>query len=314
MGSAIGSVVGGIAGSAFPVVGTALGSTLGGAVGGLLGGSQSSSDMQNRAIQSGQMSYDQARALGTEAANMAKFKPYGITSNIGSFNVSDTGNATMGLSPQQQAYENQLNQQAMTFTGINPRVDPQGLFSAMQAVRDPINQRNQLALEQRQAAQGTLGLGSAMYGGANPQQFAMQQAMQEQLSQDALTSMTQANQLTQQGLANQQSALGLSYTPQSQLMNLSKFGYDLGGQYNQSLQNQGSLFSGAGIQGLPALSRGYENAADIAANQARTDAGLWGTVGQSVGGLFGSGKMSDMFGGWGDAGASQAKAIGASYW
>jgi hypothetical protein len=96
MGSALGSVVGGIAGSAFPVVGTALGSTLGGAVGGLIGGSSSSSDMQNRATQAGQMSYDAARALGQEASAMAKFKPYGITSNIGSFNVSDTGNATMG--------------------------------------------------------------------------------------------------------------------------------------------------------------------------------------------------------------------------
>ena len=311
MGGNILGTVGTIAGTYF---GGPIGGQIGGAIGSAIGGSQSSNDMQNRAIQSGQMSYDQARALGKEAAEMAKFKPYGITSNIGSFNVSDTGQATMGLSPQQQAYEDQLNQQAMTFTGVNPMVDPQGLFNAMQAVRDPINQRNQLALEQRQAAQGTLGLGSAMYGGANPQQFAMQQAMQEQLSQDALTSMTEANRLTQQGLANQQSALGLSYIPQSQLMDLAKFGYGLGGQYNQAIQNQASLFGQSGIQGLPALTTGYQTAADIAANQARTDAGLWGTVGQSVGGLFGSGKMSDMFGGWGDAGASQAKAIGASYW
>jgi hypothetical protein len=311
MGGNILGTVGTIAGTYF---GGPIGGQIGGAIGSAIGGSQSSSDMQDRAIQSGQMSYDQARALGKEAAEMAKFKPYGITSNIGSFNVSDTGQATMGLSPQQQAYENQLNQQAMTFTGVNPRVDPQGLFNAMQAVRDPINQRNQLALEQRQAAQGTLGLGSAMYGGANPQQFAMQQAIQEQLSQDALTSMTEANRLTQQGLENQRSALGLSYAPQSQLMDLAKFGYGLGGQYNQAIQNQASLFRGTAAEGLPALTTGYQNAADIAANQARTDAGLWGTVGQSVGGLFGSGKMSDMFGGWGDAGASQARAIGASYW
>ena len=311
MGGALGAI-GSAVGGAF---GGPVGSALGGAVGGLLGGSQSSSDMQNRAIQSGQMSYDQARALGREAAAMAKFKPYGITSNIGSFNVSGTGNATIKLSPQQQLYEDQLNKQAITFTGVNPRVDPQGLFNAMQAVRNPINQRSDLALEQRLAAQGRLGLGSAMYGGGTPEQFAQEQARQEQLSQDYLNSLTQANQLTQQGLTNQQTALGLSYIPQSQVQNLAKFGYDVGNQYNQSLQNQGSLFSGAGIQGLPALSQGYNNAADIAANQARADAGLWGTVGQSVGGLLGgSSGFSGMFGGWGDAGASQAKAIGASYW
>jgi hypothetical protein len=225
----------------------------------------------------------QAKQLGQEAAEMAKFKPYGITSNIGSFNVSDTGQATMGLSPQQQAYENQLNQQAMTFTGVNPMVDPQGLFNAMQATRDPINQRNQLALEQRLAAQGRLGLGSAMYGGGTPEQFAMQQAMQEQLSVDYLNSLQKANQLTGQGLANQSSALGLSYIPQNQLQNLSQMGMNIGNAYNQQAISQGGLLSGTSVAGLQGFNQSMNNAMDSQAAAISGQAGLYSGLLQAGG-------------------------------
>ncbi|MCI4436900.1 MAG: hypothetical protein JHC33_08860 [Ignisphaera sp.] len=291
MGGSLGAI-GSIVGSYFGPVGSAVG----GAIGSAIDNNNSSHDMQQQSVQTGRDSYNDARALGQEASNMAKFKPYGITSNLGSFNVSDNGNSSIQLSPQQQLYENQLNQQAMSFTGVNPKVDPQGLFNIMQAVRNPINQRDNLALEQRLASQGRLGLGSAMYGGGTPEQFALDQARQEQLSQDALTSMTQANQLTQQGLANQQSALGLSYIPQGQVQNLANFGYNVGNQYNQSIQNQANLFRGTAAVGLPALMNGYNNANDIAANQARTNAGLWNTVGQSIGGLLGGSSTAKMYG------------------
>lgn len=79
------------------------------------------------------------------------------------------------------------------------------LFGQQQAMRSPVQERQQLELENRLRAQGRLGTTTAAYGGT-PEQLAMAKAVQEQQSADAFNSMTQAEQMA----ASQQArALGL---------------------------------------------------------------------------------------------------------
>ena len=79
------------------------------------------------------------------------------------------------------------------------------LFGQQQAMRSPVQQRQQLELENRLRAQGRLGTTTAAYGGT-PEQLAMSKAIQEQQAADAFNSMTQAEQMA---TSQQARALGL---------------------------------------------------------------------------------------------------------
>ena len=79
------------------------------------------------------------------------------------------------------------------------------LFQQQQAMRSPVQQRQQLELENRLRAQGRLGTSTAAYGGT-PEQLAMAKAVQEQQAADAFNSMTQAEQMA---TSQQARALGL---------------------------------------------------------------------------------------------------------
>lgn len=287
MGSALGSIGTAVGG----FVGGPVGASIGGAIGGMIGGNQSSSNAQQAYQQTGQMSFDQARELGRESASMAEFKPYAISNAIGNVNARGTS-LDMSLSPQQQAYADALNAQAGQYLGKQTYVDPQGLFNQMQAMRHPEIERQQALTDAKLAAQGRLGVGGALYGGSNPEQFGLNKAIQEQLSADAYNSMLNANQITSQNLGNQKTALGLSYVPQDALTAQAKLAYDFGNQYNQSLQNQASLFSGNAAVGLPAMTSANNAALSTQLAQQQANNQAWNTIGQSVGGLFSGGNSS----------------------
>ena len=93
------------------------------------------------------------------------------------------------------------------------------------------------------AAQGRLGLGSALYGGGSPEEFARQQALLEQQSKDFLT----AQQGAQSELTSQQNLLsaltGQAYQPQTQMLNALQVTSPLQ-QYKQS----GALAGGEAYQ------------------------------------------------------------------
>jgi hypothetical protein len=91
------------------------------------------------------------------------------------------------------------------------------LFQQQQAMRSPVQQRQQLELENRLRAQGRLGTSTAAYGGT-PEQLAMAKAVQEQQAADAFNSMTQAEQMA----ASQQArALGLGQATAGMASNIS---------------------------------------------------------------------------------------------
>lgn len=85
----------------------------------------------------------------------------------------------------------------------------QDIFNRLQALREPGNEEARVNLDQQLFAQGRGGLRTAQYGGS-PEELALQRALQEQRSADAVTAITQARQeamdLSNQRLAGLQEA------------------------------------------------------------------------------------------------------------
>lgn len=180
----------------------------------------------------------------------------------------------MTLSPQEQALQQQLFGGAGQFFGqaqMPTRTREQEIFERMRAAQRPEEERQRLALEERLAAQGRLGVSSAAYGGATPEQLAMATAQEEARSRAMLGAMqqAQAEQMQQAGLGQQ--FLGASYIPQAQLLAAAQ-----PAQRTAELQQQAQLY-GTGLFGETALS-GIE--ARLLAEQAR--ANLLGGIGSNI--------------------------------
>ena len=180
----------------------------------------------------------------------------------------------MTLSPQEQALQQQLLGGAGGFFGqaVQPtQAREQAIFERMRAAQRPEEERQRLALEERLAGQGRLGVSSAAYGGATPEMLAMATAQEEARNRSLLGAMqqAQAEQMQQAGLGQQ--FLGAGYVPQAQLLAAAQPGIQ-----QQQLAQQAQQF-GTGLFGETMMS-GLE--ARLLAEQAR--ANLLGGVGSNV--------------------------------
>ena len=180
----------------------------------------------------------------------------------------------MTLSPQEQAMQQQLLSGAGGFFGqaVQPtQAREQAIFERMRAAQRPEEERQRLALEERLAGQGRLGVSSAAYGGATPEMLAMATAQEEARNRSMLGAMqqAQAEQMQQAGLGQQ--FLGSGYIPQSQLLAAAQPGIQ-----QQQLAQQAQQF-GTGLFGETMMS-GLE--ARLLAEQAR--ANLLGGVGSNI--------------------------------
>jgi len=247
-----------------------------------------------------------ALEMAQSALDLSQFRPFTVTSATGgTFGVKpptmmtdpDTGEqfmsgteATLGLSPEELALQKSLFADATTaFQDVlqegGMAAREQGVYDRLRAVQEAEEQRRQLALEERLASQGRLGVTSAMYGGT-PEQLALSQAQETAKNQAALMAMqqAQAEQLQQANIAG--SLLGASYIPQAQMLNVQQ-----AAQLFPQLQQQAQLF-GAGQYGETMMS-GLE--ARLIAEQAR--ANLLGGIGSGVlGGMFSPVKTDDGIG------------------
>jgi hypothetical protein len=224
----------------------------------------------------------------------------------------------MTLSPQEQALQQQLLGGAGGFFGqaVQPtQAREQAIFERMRAAQRPEEERQRLALEERLAGQGRLGVSSAAYGGATPEMLAMATAQEEARNRSMLGAMqqAQAEQMQQAGLGQQ--FLGAGYIPQSQLLAAAQPGIQ-----QQQLAQQAQQF-GTGLFGETMMS-GLE--ARLLAEQAR--ANLLGGVGSNIlAGMFtpqvnqrtgnvtsagGLGDLGGLFGGIGEGLGEIGRAIG----
>ena len=175
------------------------------------------------AQQLGQAAQAGAQALAQQAQAGAEFRPYTVTSGLANIATTPEGGFGITLSPEQQAAQQQLQQQATGLfgqVGADPSTAQAQLFEQMRAVQRPEEERQRLALEERMLSQGRLGLSSAAYGGASPELLAMETARQEAMAranlgarQQAMAEQSQAVQLggrlQDAGYQPQQQALGL---------------------------------------------------------------------------------------------------------
>ena len=282
-------------------LGTAVGDFLGG-TGGQLIGTGLSIDELNKITDVAQRSAQEQAALGRQAQQEMAFKPFTVSTGFGGVQATPEGGYATTLAPQQAAQQQQL--QALTggllggMGGVAPDVSgiqqqalggvggfltgamapmaqrEADVYERIRATQRPEEQRQQLALEERLAAQGRTGLRTAQFGGS-PEQFALAQAQEEAKARASLGAMqqAQAEQLQQVGLAesmfglggraaglpqalqagqlgNIQAAMGLQYMPEQQLLgtltpalsiaDLARTGQQLGAQ----------TMSAAGISGL----------------------------------------------------------------
>lgn len=90
------------------------------------------------------------------------------------------------------------------------------VFERIRATQRPEEERQRLALEERLAAQGRLGVRSAAFGGATPEQLALATAQEEAQDRASLAAMQQAGVERQRALGEAQ-ALGGMFTQQAGL-------------------------------------------------------------------------------------------------
>jgi len=211
--------------------------------------------------QAGESAYQRATGFGEQLAGQAAgtFKPFTVSTGLGpGISVGQQGDVTVTMPQSQEEAAREIarrgSQQLMGAIGpgalqaeqerIQGMLLGQGIgaaqqdvYSQLQALRAPEQERQRLALEERLFNQGRTGVRTAMFGGT-PEQLAMEKAIQEQQAADALMARQQAGAEQQQraglisqalGLGGQQQALqaelGLggvqaAFLPQQQALSL----------------------------------------------------------------------------------------------
>ena len=264
----------------------------------------------------GQMAAARASALGSQLAQQAAgtFKPFTVSTGLGpSLRVGQEGITYAPVEPGSYEAQQQMDAKALARSGAQQLAAVTGpgklqaeqarlqgmllgqdigtaqqdVFSQLQALRAPEQERQRLALENRLFQQGREGIRTAQYGGT-PEQFAMEKAIQEQQAADALMARQQAQAEQQQragliaealGQGRQQQALqaelGLggvqaAFLPQQQALSLlsaatpfSELGTRAG---LQGVITEGEL----GLGGLQALTMGETTAAATEQEYLRT--------------------------------------------
>ena len=231
----------------------------------------------------GEAANTQAQDLASQLQGLSTFKPYTMTTATGgTFGATANEDGSMGttltLSPEERALQAQMFGGASDFfsratqdTGART----QDLFNQMRAIQSPEEQAQRLALEERLAAQGRLGVQTAQFGGT-PEALSLNMAQERARNEAMFGAMQQARQEQAQQAALGQQFLGQSYVPQAQMLNAIQ-----GTSLFPQLQQQAQLFS-AGQFGETSMS-GIE--AQLLAEQAR--ANLIGGLGSSMlSGLF----------------------------
>lgn len=242
-------------------------------------GEQAIAGVQVRDPVTGQMiTVPGAYGLAQMGLEQTAFKPFTVTSSTGSqFGVTPTATgglaAAFGLSPEEAALQQSLmsGAQNMFTAAQGDRAQREAdIYSAIRAVQTPEEERQRMALEERLAAQGRLGVQTAQYGGT-PEQLAMAQAQAEAQNRASVAAIEQARaEQLQQAQLGQQFMTG-SYMPQSQMMNVLQ-----ASQLFPQLQQRGQLygaglFGEAGMGGLQAL-----------LGAAQGQANLMGTIGTGL--------------------------------
>jgi hypothetical protein len=306
-----------------------------GTIGSGIGGMAAINAAYDRLGDVGERALSGANLIAGQGLQQTAFKPFTVTTGMGdrigitesgldvslgqgaplSSQLLSTAATRLGETPVGTAATNLATQQAFgvgsDFMGRLGQTDmarEQEIFDRIRATQLGEEERQRLALEERLASQGRLGVRTSMFGGT-PEQFALAQAQEEAQNRASLAAIQQAQQEQRQqaaigaqfaGLgsslagrqqamneAQQRMALGAltgAYLPQAQALNVLQQGLNAA-----QLQQRGQL-AGAGLFGEASMS-GLEALLGSALGQAN----LMGNVGTGLlsGALQGSGSGQD---------------------
>jgi len=225
------------------------------ALGGL-GGAYLAERAYSRLGDIGEQAMAGASEIGQAGLEQTEFRPFTVTTATGGMmDVSPEGGITLGLSPEEQALQQQLFGGAGGFFGqaMQPTDErEQEIFQRMRTAMSPEEQRQRLEQEQRMAAQGRLGVRTAQFGGT-PEQLALAKAQEEARNSAMLGAMQQARQEQMQQAALGQQFLGAGYMPQQQLVAGLQPGLGQQQLEQQSRQFGSGMFGEATMSGLEAM-------------------------------------------------------------
>lgn len=218
------------------------------------------------ALEIGQKSAKAAEQLGQTAAGMTQFKPFTVTTGLGGATTTPEGGYTLGLSPEQQALQNQLLGQAQGLfgqIGVDPSTAQADLYEQMRAVQRPEEERQRLALEERMLSQGRMGLSSSAYGGSSPELLAQETARQEAMARANLGARTQAMSEQAQALTSASGLMGLGYMPQQRALGALGYGLESAKLADIGRRTGAELFGQLGGRGIQSLMQGLEQATGL---------------------------------------------------
>lgn len=179
-------------------------------------------DQANRLNNLGNDVVKNTQTLADQATAGTTFKPYTVTSNLGTTGVDQSGGINYNLTPElQQQYQRLLGQSSNLFGQVTQPMAQreQDVYNRIRATQMPEEQRAQLEMEGRLYNQGRDGISSSMYGGT-PEQLAYHKAVQEAQNNASLMALQQARadqaQNANLGGMLQQSA----FLPGAQMANL----------------------------------------------------------------------------------------------
>jgi hypothetical protein len=199
--------------------------------------------------------------LAQELSGMLEFQPYTVTSATGGqFGMQrdpTTGQMTYQLqtSPEEQALQRQQMERAGMFfeQAAMPTADrEQEVYQRMRTVMSPEEERQRLALEQRLAAQGRLGVTTGMFGGT-PEALVLAKAQEEARNQAMLNAMQFAGQEQQRQAQLGSGMLAAGYVPQAQLLNALQPGMTAAERARQAQAQQAQTYGQTYASGLEAL-------------------------------------------------------------
>jgi hypothetical protein len=208
--------------------------------------------------------------LGERVVGEAQFRPFTVTTGLGSTTTTPTGGIAVGLSPEQEALQQQLLGQARGLfgqVGVSPAEAQADVYEQIRATQRPEEERQRLAMEERLLSQGRLGLQSAAYGGASPELLAMETARQEAMARAGLSARQQALAEQQQALTQATGLLGAGYTPQQQALEALRIGTPVAGMAQTGQLGGTELLSQLGRSGIEAYMQSAQLATELQQQQ-----------------------------------------------
>lgn len=216
-------------------------------------------------------------ALPQITAPDVTFQPFTVTSGMGGVTGGPTG-TTYTLSPEQQAMQQQLFGGAGQLFGQAqmPTADREAeVYQRIRAAQAPEEERQRLALEERLAQQGRLGVRTSMFGGT-PEALAMEQAQSEARDRAILAAMQQAQAEQEQQAQLGSQFLQQSYAPQAALLSALSPAINIAGMADVARRQQGEY----------ALETALANLSGQVGQQAALGS-LYGSMFSGAGGLLG---------------------------